>query len=397
MMRFLFLTMLVLLTAALFTSFALSEPGYVLLGYGKTSIEMPLVDFVIFLLGALLLLFLLVKAMAAVFSTPTKLRGMRQRQQRNQARKGLTKGLIDMAAGEWAQAEKTVIKGARRSDVPLLNYLVAAHAAQQQDETQRRDEHIRKAIEADPQAEVAVGLTQAELQIRQKQYEEALATLQHLERLAPKHKFVKKQLARLFFKLKDWQHLAEILPTLRKQGGMKSDELGAMEVATVNARMEYAASQDNWDDLQRLWKAVPKDARLRPELIAIYTERLLDLGKNTEAEVELRTALNAAMDDRLLTMYAGMEFAEPSKALAHAEGWLAVTEQNPTLLTTVAKLSLKARLWGKARSLLQQSIALKPSVENHRALAELHESVNEQEEALVAYKTALALSVGNKA
>ncbi len=392
-MRFLFLTILVLLAAALFTSFALNEPGYVLLGYGKTSIELPLIDFLLLLLAGLFVLYLLIKLVSSIFSTPKKLRGLRQRQQGHKARKGLTKGLIDMAAGEWARAEKTVLKGVERSDVPLLNYLVAAHAAQQQDATDRRDEHIRKAIEADPLAEVAVGLTQAELQIRQKQYEEALATLQHLEELAPKHKFVKKQLARLFFKLKDWQHLAELLPVVRKQGGLSAEELGQMEAATMKARMEFAAEQNNLAELKRLWNEIPKASRSRPELVAMYASLLLKMGERDEAESVLTAALDQALDDRLLVLYSSLQFENPAQAMARAEQWQSKAGENhPVLLMTIARLSLQARLWGKARSALQQSIALQPSVEAYRALAELHEQAGERDEALNAYREALKLS-----
>ncbi|MGV6857804.1 MAG: heme biosynthesis HemY N-terminal domain-containing protein [bacterium] len=390
-MRFLFLTILVLLAAALFTSFALSEPGYVLLGYGKTSIELPLVDFFLVLLAVLLAIYLIVKLIRTVFSTPRRLRGFQQQRKGHKARKGLTRGLIDMAAGEWASAEKAVVAAAARSEVPLLNYLVAAHAAQQQEATERRDEHIRKAIEADPLAEVAVGLTQAELQIRQKQYEEALATLQHLEELAPKHKFVKKQLARLFFKLKDWQHLAELLPTLRKQGGLSKDELQEMVAATMKARMEYAAEGGDLTELRRLWGEVPKAERMRPELAAPYVRLLLGLQETDEAEAVLAASLEQGLDDRLLKLYSEIDFSSPGQAIAKLESWQSkAAENNPTLLMALARVSLQSKLWGKARSALEQSIALAPSAEAYETMARLQEETGDKDQALAAYRAALS-------
>lgn len=390
-MRFLFLTILVLLAAALFTSFALSEPGYVLLGYGKTSIELPLVDFFLVLLAVLLAIYLIVKLIRTVFSTPRRLRGFQQQRKGHKARKGLTRGLIDMAAGEWASAEKAVVAAAARSEVPLLNYLVAAHAAQQQEATERRDEHIRKAIEADPLAEVAVGLTQAELQIRQKQYEEALATLQHLEELAPKHKFVKKQLARLFFKLKDWQHLAELLPTLRKQGGLSKYELQEMVAATMKARMEYAAEGGDLTELRRLWGEVPKAERMRPELAAPYVRLLLGLQETDEAEAVLAASLEQGLDDRLLKLYSEIDFSSPGQAIAKLESWQSkAAENNPTLLMALARVSLQSKLWGKARSALEQSIALAPSAEAYETMARLQEETGDKDQALAAYRAALS-------
>ena len=91
-----------------------------------------------------------------------------------------------MSEGRFEQAEKILLKQVSHSDTELLNYLMAARSAQQQGAYDRRDEYLRLAHKAMPSADIAIGITQAELQLSHNQYEQALATLNHLSSIAPK-------------------------------------------------------------------------------------------------------------------------------------------------------------------------------------------------------------------
>ena len=84
-------------------------------------------------------------------------------------------------------------------------------------EHERRDAYIRLAHENMPSADVAVSLTQAELQLADHQLEQALATLRHLRSVAPKHTYVLRLLRRLYEQLGDWEHLRELIPELRRR------------------------------------------------------------------------------------------------------------------------------------------------------------------------------------
>jgi len=137
--------------------------GYVLLGYGHTSIELPLFDFLIIVAVVVLLIYLAGRLLLGLLNTPSGLRRFTHRKQIRKARKDLADGLLQMAEGNWKKAEKLVAGAADHSETPVINYLVAAHAAQRQKSPQRRDDYLRQAIQTDHGADVAVGLAQAEL------------------------------------------------------------------------------------------------------------------------------------------------------------------------------------------------------------------------------------------
>ncbi|HID82952.1 MAG TPA: heme biosynthesis protein HemY [Chromatiales bacterium] len=390
-MRVLFILLAVLLVTAVVTLLALNNPGYVMLGYGKTSLEMPLIDFLVILAGAFLAFYFLVRFLTLMRKTPKKLRGLREKKQINKSRKGLTHGLIEMAEGNWAKAEKQLVSSAKTGDTAMLNYLAAAHSAERQNASDRRDEYLRLASETSPDARVAVGLTQAELQIRQKQYEEALASLQQLEEIAPKHPQVQKQLAKLLYQLQDWDRLYEMLPGLNKNQIITTEEFNKIQKDVATGLIEQTGQTGDAAGLDELWKNLPKSAKQEAEIIAAYTRQLIRVGGSERAEPLLRKSLNHQWDDRLAAVYGLLQLNNPKPALKQTEKWLHDHSDSADLLMAAARFSAQAKLWGQARSLYQESLNLKPQPRTYAFMGELLETMGEAEAARTAYQTGLKL------
>ena len=76
-------------------------------------------------------------------------------------------GLAALIEGRWKKAERLLLAGANKTIEPLINYLAAAKAAQEQGAHDRRDLYIHKAYQLVPHAELAIGLMQAELEFKQ--------------------------------------------------------------------------------------------------------------------------------------------------------------------------------------------------------------------------------------
>lgn len=114
-----------------------------------------------------------------------------------------------------AKSKNHLIQALPNSDTPLLNYLTAARAAQNMGDNQLRDNFLREAQQSMPEAKIAVELTQAELQLSNHQWEQALATLKHLHAIAPRHPYVLMLMMRLYQEVKDWPQLIALLPNLK--------------------------------------------------------------------------------------------------------------------------------------------------------------------------------------
>lgn len=395
-MKFLLTLFIVLFAGSGIAYLALNKPGYVLLGYDSTSVEMPLFDFVIILALLLLLVYLFGRLLFGVINTPSGLKRFTHRKQIRKARKDLADGLLQMAEGNWKKAEKLVSAAATHSESPVINYLVAAHAAQRQKAPLRRDEYLRKAIEtggSTGSTDFAVGLAQAELQTHQKQYEEALATLKRLQALSPKHPFLHKLLARLYFRMGDFDSLHQLLPQLSKGAKLEPDEIRSLELASANSLLTRAGIEGDYQKLRSLWKQLPKNARKDPSLTFIYARALIQMKEFAKAKKIIERRLSQEWNDQLAALYGDIEFEDTILALKQAETWLEAHPDSPELLVTTARLCMNNALWGKARSLLQQSLAIRPSARGYQALAELHDQLNETDAAKHAYKEGFRLLV----
>lgn len=392
-MKALFLALLLALATAVLTHAYLTEDGFVLIAYGNRSIEMSMQYFLPLTVAALIAFYALVRFLVNLWRLPGRLRAANRRRLAERDRKDLLRGLIELAEGRFARAERLLVRNARRSDTALLNYLAAARAAQLQNAYDRRDDYLRTAIRRDPKADIAVSLTQAELQLAHNQLEAAHATLAHLRQTAPRHGYALRLQARLSHKLQDWRGLMELLPTLRQRRILDESQLEHYEAAAVEAELLAAAHDGDRATLVSIWKQLPRSSRQRPDLLALYARALIELGDHEDAGQALKAALMKDWNAELVRLYGQVQFPRPDRALREAEGWLRGRDEDPELLLTLGRLALQAELWGKARAYLDASLGLAPQPETYYELARLSTTLKEPEHADAYYRAGLELAV----
>lgn len=389
---------LILLAAVLVGLLAYQDPGYVLIGRGHTTIEMSLSLFTTLAILGFVLLYLAIRFVLRTWHMPETLRHWRQQRRDRKAREALRKGLIELSEGHWKPAERALLRYVRYSHTPLLNYLSAARAAQKQNAHERRDHYLAMAIQSMPDADVAVELTQAELQLAHGQLEQSLATLEHLRSMTPHHTHVLLLLSQLYQQLQSWGDLKELLPLLRKYKVLDQPALQDLTLLTYRKLLEVTARQHNADKLQAFWQEVPKDCRQDPALLGAYVENLIALEQHDAAEKLLREALRHHWQAEWVEQYGRVRSSLPERQLATAEGWLKGHENNAQLLLTLGRICLHNQLWGKARAYLEASIGNAPRADTYRELGLLLEQLEEKDAAAECYRNGLMLATeGNSA
>ncbi len=390
-MRLLILGLLGLAASVLLTLLVKEDNGYILIGYGEWTVEGSLAFFLFMNFVVFVALYLSLRVLSRVTATPTKFRDWRQHRGALRARKHLTQGLVELSEGNWKRAEKDLVRFATKSDTPLLNYLAAARSAQQQDAHDRRDHYLQLAHESMPEADVAVGLTQAELQLDHAQLEQALATLKHLQEIAPRHTHVLKLLKELYQRLDDWQAMGQLLPELKKRKVVEPEELEKLELRVYHHQLTMAAREENLTELQTVWNRIPFAVRSKEEMVTTYVNFLMNRDEHNQVEHILRESIGHNWSDDLVDLYGRVPADESSRQLSVAEGWLKDRPRNPVLLLTLGRLCLRYKLWGKARTYLESSIGIEPSIDAYRALGALLEKMDEKEQALTCFKAGLEL------
>jgi HemY protein len=388
--RTLIVAFLALLAAVVVTLWVMQDNGYVLIGYGQWTLEGSLALFTLVGLALFLLMHLSLRMLSRLWQMPERVAEWRRKRRNQRAQRSLTRGLVEMAEGRWKVAERHLIRHAGQSETPLLNYLAAARAAQLQGEHGRRDDYLHLAHESMPSADVAVGLTQAELQLAHQQYEQALATLTHVRSLSPKHNYVLKLLKRLYQNLGEWKRLEEILPDLRRRKVISDKEYQVLEGQVVRERLQQEA--DSVDSLVRYWQTIPKELRQDVDLLIDYCRMMLVVDAGPRVEPLIASSLAKHWHSELVLIYGRIELNDPTHQLTVAEGWLKQHPEDAGLLLTLARLALKNKLWGKARSYLEASIAIAPTPESYQQLGLLLERLGETDKASECFRAGLSLA-----
>lgn len=368
------------------------DNGYVLIGYDRWTVEGSLALFLLIILALFIVLYLMLRLWIRIWNAPGEMRDWQGRRGAQRARKALTQGLMELSEGRWKRAEKHLIRHVRQSETPLINYLAAARSAQQQGADHRRDQYLRLARQGMPSAGLAVGLTQAELQLEHQQMEQALVTLKGLRGTAPRNRQVLKLHKELYEKSGAWEELSQLLPELKKQQLLEQGELQRLESRVSSNLLDKAASSDNPDRLSATWKGLPASIRADEPLILCYANHLLERGEIGQVEALLRNAINRSWSDNLVELYSRLETDASAQQLAAAEQWLKQFPTNPMLLLALGRLSVKGRLWGKARSYLEASIGAGSTPQAYQELGRLLETMDEPEQALACFRSGLELS-----
>lgn len=369
-----------------------ANPGYVLISYQHWSIETSLWFALLALVLTLIVLYIVFQILHALFGVPNKWHGWAGRRRRQKARKLTNRGLCELAEGNFKVAEKYLIRAAQFSETPVINYLAAASSAQGQQAFEQRDNYLRLAYDCTAGAEeVAVGLTQAQLQLGSKQLEHALATLRHLNQIRPHHAYVLKLLKNLYQELRDWEELKQLTPELRKYRVFPETELAQIEQETYSGLLINAAKSKQTETLHTLWENMPKSQRKNPELISIYTDYLIKNGESTNAEEILRDALKKSWSAQLIKRYGMAQGRDPNKQLAAAEQWLKIHGQDSHLLLALGRICVRNQLWGKAKNYLEASTKQDACVEAYYELGKVLEKTGDAQTALTCYRQGLSI------
>lgn len=381
-----------LIGGGLLAHFVLQDPGYVGISVGSALIETTVPVFLLLLIG----LYWLVRAVAESLGARRRLAELRAHRRRRRARDETQRGLLALAAGRWRSAEELLARAAPDADSPVVNYIVAARAADLLDATGRRDEWLARAREAAPTERAATMITLAEMQLRRGQHEAALRTLEQLDASGDLNSRGLELMARLCQQLGRGEQLRALGPRLRSTKELPETQVSELLAQVQLEELRAAGERRDAAAVEAAWADVPRSTRRLPQAIASYARALMLAGEHGAAEKVLREALDERIEPALVRQYGDVVLPDPLGPLDRIEHWLRKSPEDPDLLAASAKLALRAELIGKARSYLEASLARKPAPENALLYADLLEQLGEGDRARRVLRDSVARSLGRR-
>ncbi len=391
MMRRVMLLVLLLVASVAAALWFEQQGGFVMVRLGELTLQTSLFVAVVVLVVGFALLWLLAGLLQRLWQTPGALRARWSEHRSHKAQRELIDGLIELAEGRFARAERQLESTSAAAEQPLLHHLLAALAAQRQGNWQRRDDLLALADTEAPRARVAIGLVQAQLQVEAEQWEQALATLGWLREKAPNNDRVVDLLVTALQAVEDDAALRDLLPVFRAQSSLSTERLAAIEYRALEQAFAELGPDAGSDALADIWKSLPKARQRDPALQALYARALMTADCPATAERELKRWLRRHWSPELVAVYGDLETDPKERALEQLTQWLNERPEDPALLFAAGRQAMRCSLWGQARDYLQAAAARDNRAEILRLLAELHEQLGETEKARQCYRRALGL------
>ncbi|HET8711602.1 MAG TPA: heme biosynthesis HemY N-terminal domain-containing protein, partial [Spongiibacteraceae bacterium] len=299
------------------------------------------------------------------------------------------RGLLAYLEGNFERARVVLDRGANRSEIPSINYLLAARASAAHGEYKLAEQYLLRAQRNDDGTDFAVAVTAAELQLRQGRLQDALASLNRLRKQAEKHPYVLKLLQDTYTGLRDWENLIALLPQLRKAKLITREAADDLEARATASWFDDLAAQKQVEKMRGRWQSLSRAVSRDSGVVTAYARGLIALRAGDEAEPIIRAQLKREWNEPLITLYGKAETSDASRQLAQAEQWQRDKGNSAVLLLCLGRLAVRNQQWGKARDYFEQSLHLADNPETDAELARLLARLGQHERSAECFERAL--------
>lgn len=340
-------------------------------------LELPLDQFIIVVIVAFIVFYLLVRFILGVF-------GFSKRHRHKKTDEMLLSGLKAYFEGDFVKAQKntaTALKLANSETIKTISAVIAARSAHKLDQVAARDQYLNDALNQAPGEKSLCLATKAKFQLDDGHYQDALRSLQLLYSeggLQPT--------AVLQLELEaqqqggNWDAVLELTEVLAKRQSANKTHIKQLR---HDAQIENIRSKaTDLQSLNQYWLHIPLMEKMDSKLCAAAVRAYSSLGDCAAANRIIEQNVPITWDNNLIELYAECLGSHVNRQIECAEVWLKSRPNNAQLLLTLGKLCTHCELWGKAQNYLEASLSVEPSYKAHFALAQLNEKLGKHELAM---------------
>ena len=386
--------LLALFAAAVALTVAAHNPGYVQLVYPPYRIELSLTLFILSLLALFVFGYFTVRLILAAVNLPAYVRAFREDRAQSKGRAAMMEALTAFFEGRYSAAESAAVRAMEFGEKSGLNPIVAARAAHELREFDKRDAFLADAENKTIGESTMRLMAKTEFQLDQKQPQSALGSLKELN-----ESIKRKHVGALSLELKaqqlagNWDAVIDLSTQLEKR---KAIDTTLSAQLRQRAWLEKLRDQShNIESLRIVWKSVPGEIKFRPTVTAVAAQAFLKVHDTATAGKLLVDSLNLQWDSDLVSLYGDCLTNDITAQIDQAERWLKVHTDDAGLLLSLGKLCLQQQLWGKAQNYLDASISLHPSQAAYNSLGKLAEKLDKKEDAFNYYHLAMDFEARN--
>jgi len=392
-MRMLIVIILALAAATTIGLVSIDDPGLMVLSYGKHNVELPLVLALLFIAIAFAVLYLLFNFLFGVLRAPKKAKKWNEQRHNKNAQNDTLRGYARLIEGDWAQGEKDLVKRLGHCKTPMLNYLGAAYAAQQQQNYSQRDAYLAQAEKIDPANRMAIDITRARLLTQSGDFEAARSLLDTMHQHAPANKTILRLMADVFQQTQDWEAASAILPKLEKYKALPAEQVLALDMSVRSAQLSKAVPDADNPATATQYRKLPGRRKKDAHMAAMYARKLIEEGDLVTAEGVVRKAISAQWSSELALLYGQTRIQNLRRQISLAEGWMSDHGEDPAVYLTLARLNLAFEQHETARKFYTSAVELGAGDEAYFELGSFYEDEGNHKTAMSYYKRGIKASI----
>ena len=301
-MRSLFWLLAVFAAAVAMVILGRIDAGYVLLIYPPYRIEVSMLLFAIAAVAAFAALYAALRLLGHAVSLPRYVRAYRARRRRERAHAALASALQAYYEGRYARAEKEASIAFESGPSPALAALLAARAAHQMRDFQRRDRWLERADARGERLQGASLVTRAELALEDRDFAAARDALRNLHGARSKQVETARMLLRAERGAGAWDEVLRLATQLGKRDAIAPALAEEYKVQATIELLGRAATDE--PAFERRWRAVESRDQLHPRVAAAAARHATELGKAHMAREIVERALAAEWSPQLIAQYA---------------------------------------------------------------------------------------------
>ena len=351
--------------------------GYAILVFPPYRAELSLNFAILLGLAGFALGYTLLRLVGHTLRLPSHVRAFRARRRSAKGRAAMLAALQALFEGRYARAEKSAGEAYELGEAQALCALIAARAAGELREIERRDQWLARAESHEAGTRQARLAVQASLLLDDRRYDDALEVLRELSESGPKRIATQRMLMKAHQRLGHWDEVRRLATSMGSRGVLA--EVAATQLR-ITAQIEALRQQaGDAPGLAQCWQRTEDklDARVARTAVQLFIAH----GDCRRGREIAEAALEAEWNEPLILLYGECLGTDNLAQIERAEKWLKARPRDRALLLTLGRLCLAQTLWGKAQSYLEASLSEEPSRSAHIALAQLFDRIGKPEDA----------------
>lgn len=373
------------------------DPGYILISMGNWSVESTLVAMVLVLIVLTVVAWGIYKLLALL--NPLGLfrdnAWFGSKRRRKKAAAASEVGLRLLLLGHWQDAYKLLVENAGHVDNPVFNYLAASLAAWQRKDEVSWNYCLELAQKKSRHPNPGIRALKALFEFRSGRTEQSLALLLALDKEKPGSPYVLQMMKDISLAVQDWEKLEALLPELEHHKVVTGEQLLDMRKKIARQSLLHVSTQTGGASaLIRRWEAIDKKVRRGEEVTQAYLGKLLEFEQHDEALAVASEFLGHLWSDEIVLRTGFIQSSESGRVLVVLEKLLKSRPNNPALMLSLGRASMRNRLWGQAREYFENAVKFSKSkslsADANAELARLLDHLGEHAQSAALYRKALA-------